>query len=176
MSTLQTQLQMVLMGGRVTRFHTRPTLKAESVAEHSYLVAWLATLITGSPSATLLLACLAHDLPEHTLGDMPSPAKKRLGLREAFRREEGLMFSAAGMPDYEASLTPMEAEVLSFCDNLAGYLKCVYERQMGNLFLENSASRYHEYLMDILGTAKYLDVPVCKNLLSFIDRIHNDCK
>ncbi len=171
--TLTETLKMVLMGGRVVRFHTRPTIKPETVAEHSYLVAWLATMVAGEPSANLLLACLAHDLPEHALGDMPSPAKKRLDLREAFRREEASLFADAGMPDYEARLTESEAEVLAFCDNLAGYLKCVYERQMGNTLLDGSAVRYREYLWSTLEASKHLNHQACRTLINTVQEIHN---
>jgi 5'-deoxynucleotidase YfbR-like HD superfamily hydrolase len=165
MSALGDMLQMVLMGGRVARFHTRPTLKSESVAEHSYLVAWLVTMITVTPSANLLLACLAHDLPEYVLGDMPSPAKKRLGVRDAFRREEANLFAEASMPDYEALLTPKETEVLAFCDNFAGYLKCVYERQMGNALLKGAEANYRAYLYGIMEKAQHLDWAACNNLM-----------
>lgn len=163
-------LEMVLKGGRVARFHTAPTIKCETVAEHSYLVAWLATLIVGAPRAELLLACLAHDLPEYVLGDMPSPAKKRLGMREAFRREEVSLYAAAGMPDYEAMLTPQECEVLKFSDNLAGYLKCKYEAQMGNTLLREMADRYHEYIYDMIKVTEYLDKPTIESILHDILR------
>lgn len=163
-------LEMVLKGGRVARFHTAPTIKCETVAEHSYLVAWLATLIVGAPRAELLLACLSHDLPEYVLGDMPSPAKKRLGLREAFRREEASLFAAAGLPDYEELLTPQEAEVLKFSDNLAGYLKCKYEAEMGNTLLREMADRYHEYIYDMVQDAVYLDSSTLESILHDILR------
>lgn len=165
------QLQLVLAGGRVARFHTQPTLKCESVAEHSYLVAWLATIVAGSPSANLLLACLGHDLPEHVLGDMPSPAKKRLGLRDAFRREEALLYAAAELPDYEAQLTPKEAEVLKFCDNLAGYLKCVYERQLGNRLLMQVEANYLDYLHSSITDTQHLNALACRTLLTALTEI-----
>lgn len=151
-------LDMVLNGGRVTRFHTRVTLKPESVAEHSFIVAWIATILMGGkPRAELLLACLAHDLPEHELGDVPSHTKKRIpGLRDSFRQEEAIMFAAAGMEDYEAALTPLEAEVLSFSDNFAGYLKCLYEVRMGNQLLLDVADRYMEYILQTVGNSVHL--------------------
>jgi 5'-deoxynucleotidase YfbR-like HD superfamily hydrolase len=144
------RLEMVLHGGHVVRFHTKPTLKEETVAEHSYLVAWLIALMYGDavPRAELLLAALAHDLPEHVLGDMPSPAKISLGLRRVFREQEASLFEAAGMPDYEGMLDDGEDELLKFCDNMAGYLKCRYEAQLGNRHLHSIALRYREYLED----------------------------
>lgn len=163
-------LQMVLKGGRVARFHTAPTIKCETVAEHSYLVAWLATLIIGEPRAELLLAALAHDLPEYVTGDMPSPAKKAMGVKDAFTRVERNLYAAAGMPDYESMLTPQELEVLKFSDNLAGYLKCKYEAEMGNTLLKEMADRYHEYLYDMVSDTEYLDKPTMESILHEILR------
>lgn len=165
-------LEMILKGGRVARFHTKPVLKEETVAAHSFLVAWIATLVVGQgqsyvrPSAELLLACLAHDLPEYVLGDMPSPAKKFFpGLRAKFREEETNLFALAGMPDYESALTKTEAEVLSFADNFAGYLKCLYERQLGNTLLDNTIARYREYITTMLSVSAFLPVDFCNDLI-----------
>lgn len=158
---------MIQKGGRVTRFHTLPTLKPETVAEHSYLVAWLCTLLSPGqqPAAHVLLAALAHDLPEYDLGDMPSPTKIRLGVREQFRAEEAKLFAAAGLPDYEAMLTDAEAELLKFCDNMAGYLKCMYELSMGNTLLADTAKRYADYMATAVYKSEFLDKDACIDLL-----------
>jgi hypothetical protein len=66
------------------------------------------------------------------------------------------MFAAAGMEDYEAALTPLEAEVLSFSDNFAGYLKCLYEVRMGNQLLLDVADRYMEYILQTVGNSVHL--------------------
>lgn len=169
-------LTMILNGGRVSRFHTKSILKEESVAEHSFLVAWIATLVVSHggllirPSAGLLLACLAHDLPEYVLGDMPSPAKKFFpGLRDKFREEETNLFALAGMPDYESGLSAGEMAVVSFADNFAGYLKCVYERQMGNCLLDNTIMRYKEYIAAMLASSDHLPVEYCKSLMREVE-------
>lgn len=171
-------LDMILNGGRVTRFHTRVTLKPESVAEHSFIVAWIATILMwGQPRAELLLACLAHDLPEHELGDVPSHTKKRIpGLRDAFRREESGMFAAAGMSDYEAALTPVEVEVLSFSDNFAGYIKCLYEVKMGNQLLLDVAERYMEYILAIIGASEHLPQERYMYVVELVTQATGDAK
>jgi 5'-deoxynucleotidase YfbR-like HD superfamily hydrolase len=43
-------------------------------------------------------------------------------------------------------LSTDEAELLKFCDNMAGYLKCRYEAQLGNRHLHSIALRYREYI------------------------------
>lgn len=161
-------LDMILKGGRVARFHTKPVLKEETVAAHSFLVAWVCALVEQprTPSANLLLAALAHDLPEFELGDMPSPAKRKLNLGAAYRAEEANMFRIAGMPDYEGQLSKYEAEVLKFADNFAGYLKCVYELQMGNTLLLHTAERYHEYLCAQLEASRLLPEERCSELMN----------
>lgn len=159
-------LELVVHGGHVVRFHTKPTLKEETVAEHSYLVAWLiALLLPELPSPQLLLAALAHDLPEHVLGDMPSPTKRLFGLETVFRDAEASIYKAAGLPDYEGMLTLAEAELLKFCDNMAGYLKCRYEQQLGNRHLDRIALRYREYLADNIANANYMDKSAAVDLL-----------
>lgn len=167
------QLDMILKGGQVVRFHTKPTLKAETVAEHSYLVAWLATLVTeGNIRSTLLLAALAHDLPEYVLGDMPSPAKRSMKLGDLYREREANLFAGAGMPDYEGQLTPYEGEVLKFCDNLAGYLKCRFEAQMGNRTLAPTLRNYRTYLDFQIATSELLPQQLCRQMLDYANTDH----
>ena len=168
MNLLKT-LELVLKGGRVSRFHTKPLVKPETVAEHSYLVAWVATIMcAGRPSANLLLACLAHDGPEFRLGDVPSPTKRLMGMSEAFAEAEASIFKDAGLPDYERCLTPKEAEVLKFADNFAGWLKCEYERRLGNTLLRRTQERYEEYTWDQVKKSTYLDHSTVIKLFSTI--------
>lgn len=173
MSLNPKQLDLILKGGQVTRFHTKPTLKAETVAEHSYLVAWLATLVSGhTPRVELVLAALAHDLPEYVLGDLPSPAKRALGLGPLYREREANLFRGAGMPDYEGALTPEEAEILKFCDNLAGFLKCRFEAQLGNQTLESTLKNYRTYLYAQVEVSTLLPQQVCRDLLYYARTNH----
>ena len=167
------KLDIILKGGQVTRFHTKPTLKAETVAEHSYLVAWLTTLVLEStPRADLLLAALAHDIPEYVLGDMPSPAKRAMNLGAVYRTREANLFAGAGMPDYEGRLTPYEAEVLKFCDNLAGYLKCRFEEQMGNRTLTATLRNYRSYIDHQIMTSELLPQEICRELMQYANTDH----
>ena len=138
----------------MSRFHTKPLIKAESVAEHSYVVAWLVTLLcAGMPSRNLLLAALAHDLPEYELGDVPSPVKKGMKLGEQFKAAEANLFAMAGILNYESLITDDEHKVLKFADNLAGYLKCAYEEQLGNTLLSKVRHTYAVYLADNIHKA-----------------------
>lgn len=165
---LKGQMEMILKGGRVARFHTKPLVKEETVAAHSYLVAWLVTVVQYpvTPRPELLLAALAHDIPEYVLGDMPSPTKKLVpGLREEFRRMEAVLFHEHGLPDYEGELGSEDARLLKFADNMAGYLKCVYELQLGNTLLRNTAERYRLYILESLDEPGHPCLAQCRALL-----------
>lgn len=168
--SLTRELDLILKGGRVERFHTLSVLKRESVAEHSFLVAWVCYLVWGPTiPATLLLAALSHDLPEYLLGDMPSPSKKRLGVGPQFRQEEGTILDAAGMYRYEEDLDAVGAEILKFADNFAGYLKCLHEQALGNRLIDQTAGRYRAYIMGILDKAEHLSRETCLDLMHIIE-------
>src|SRR6267378_8094848 len=67
---LTRKVNFIESGGYTQRMHCIPTIHPQSVAAHSFGVAWWCWLLTaGNPSANLLLAALAHDLPEHEVGD-----------------------------------------------------------------------------------------------------------
>jgi 5'-deoxynucleotidase YfbR-like HD superfamily hydrolase len=151
----QAQLRLILCGGRVRRFHAKPMLKDETVAEHQHLVAWVATLVMDTPRAELLLACLSHDLPECDLGDLPSPAKRLMELGAVYRREEVNIYRLAGMPDYYAKLTDDEKIVLKFADNVAGYLRCVYEKELGNTYLGATTETYLAYIRESVAQTEF---------------------
>lgn len=144
-------LDLVLKGGRVTRFHTKSFLKAETNAEHSFLVAWVAWwMVGGTPTANLLMAALAHDLPEYLTGDVPSPVKRQLG--GVLDGVESKVFAAAGVLPYTELLEGDEPKALKFADLCAGWLKCVYEVQLGNSTLAHTRTRYAEYMGALVAT------------------------
>ncbi len=125
----------------MTRFHTQSFLKAETNAEHSFFVAWVCWwCMGGKPSAELLLAALSHDLPEYVTGDLPSPTKKLLnGAMDAWEAD---LYKGADVLNYAMMLNSEETYVLKFADLCAGWLKCEYERQLGNKTLRFVQERY----------------------------------
>lgn len=132
------------------RFHTKTLLAEDTVAAHSYVVAWLVTLGSNyAPSAPLLLAALQHDVPEAELGDMPGPTKLALGLGGQFAAEESKIFRAAGMPDFSEDLSDSEIALLKLADNLSGWLTCVYEESLGNKTLRTSRVNYRNYILRV---------------------------
>lgn len=144
------QLELIESGGRVKRYHTVPTIATESVAAHSYLVAWFVKLLSaGTPRAELLLAALQHDIAEFITGDLPSPSKKSLGISYQFERYEQAVMMDFSHEDYASQLSLDELHVLKMADCLAGMSFCIQERKMGNQFIESAFKNYSRYVEDM---------------------------
>lgn len=56
--------------GQVVRFHTFPGPVQQTIAAHSWGVAWIITEFHPSPSIVLIRAALEHDLEEHLTSDV----------------------------------------------------------------------------------------------------------
>lgn len=136
---IEAQLNYIIAGGEVRRWHTEPVLREQRVDSHSFNVAWLCYIMQGGNIRPhLLLAALAHDLPEHIFGDMPAPAKRgmaeRLGVarfREIYDDMEAEDARRIGL-NFEQFLTDNEKRTLKLADSFEYMLYAVRERQMGN--------------------------------------------
>ena len=146
-------LAFVYNGGSVKRFHTVSTIVQDTDARHSYGVAWLIWMLSdGLATGRLLMAGLAHDLAEQQVGDVPSPAKRALGigkglddLEDAILGKNGVLFA----------LSEAEARILKLADCFDGMLFCIQERFLGNKNTDIVFRRYTDYVMsmDLSGTA-----------------------
>ncbi|WP_372619549.1 HD domain-containing protein [Falsiroseomonas sp.] len=66
------------------------TGRVESTAEHSWRLCLMALVLgesLGVDSGRLIRICLVHDLAEALTGDLPAPAPRRAGVKEARERE-----------------------------------------------------------------------------------------
>lgn len=139
------QLKFIYKGGHTKRFHTADTLTEQSVAAHSFGVAWLIVLIYPSARKDLILAGLAHDLAEHVIGDVSSPAKRRFPqLKSALDAAEHTMLRDVGL-DFETGLTDFEVKVLKTADMLDGMMFCVRERRMGSKVVCDIYENFRNY-------------------------------
>lgn len=146
-ATMFQQLLFVMGANHVRRYHTVPLLKDDTVASHSFGVAWLCYLLAeGTPSVHLLMAALSHDLPEQVWGDVPSPAKRMLGLNDTVN---GLEEKTLRQYHCYFELSQSEKRILSMADCFEGMLRCVLERRMGNKTVDNHFRRYADYLSEI---------------------------
>jgi 5'-deoxynucleotidase YfbR-like HD superfamily hydrolase len=138
---IKDQLQFILRGAAVTRFHVDPVIKPQTDGAHSFGVAWICYLLSNDkPSLNLILAALAHDLAEHKVGDVPFPTKHAIpGLNDQLNLLETSYLTAAGLG---FPLTDDEKRILSLADRLEGMCYCVQERALGN---KNAAEWYARY-------------------------------
>lgn len=156
MPTLVEKLQFMVEGGRVERFHTRPGVKPDSVAAHSWAVAMLCEVLLPNARGALLMAALTHDLGEQYTGDISSPAKRAMGLRTLLKEHESDARSKFGM-NFEA-LTEEEERTLYLADQFAGMLYLVGERELGNKRVDLMMGRWVSYMAEAIpqGHAFYV--------------------
>jgi len=152
---MKEQLQFLLDGANVKRYHTVTTLVSETVGHHSHGVALLACMLSKeAPSLNLVFACLTHDLAEHETGDIPAPSKRKFGIGELVNDLEAQLLESSGWAP--ESLTPYEERILKLADIGQGALFCVEEIQRGNSKMRIVFDRYISYAesMILIGTEK----------------------
>lgn len=149
-------LDFILAGSEVTRFHTVTTLQRETVGHHSHGVALIVALLNPAASRELLLAALMHDLAEHQVGDIPSPAKREYGIGDQVSELENRLMRAAGlfMPELDAA----DERLLKLADIAQGALFCVRELSLGNRRMRVVLDRYLSYAeqMILVGRERQL--------------------
>jgi 5'-deoxynucleotidase YfbR-like HD superfamily hydrolase len=138
----------LMRGAAVQRYHASPTLIPETVGHHSHGVATLLNLIYPDASKELLVAGLHHDLAEQYTGDIPAPAKREMGIRDAVQKYESEKNAAAGFPD--PVLTPEDLWRLKFIDSAHGALFCLEELECGNRRMWDTFRVYMSYLSELL--------------------------
>jgi 5'-deoxynucleotidase YfbR-like HD superfamily hydrolase len=127
----------------VKRYHTWPTLRIETIAEHSHGVAMLYMRMFVDPmdGDTLMRVTNLHavrwilenDLAELWSGDAPFPVKMRFpNMREAHKEVEREANMALGVR--VPQLPVREARRVKACDLLQMYLFGLHERRMGNTY------------------------------------------
>ncbi len=167
---MREQLEFILAGAAVKRFHTIHTIHSQNIAEHSWGVAWLCYLLTDEqPRAELLIAAMEHDLPEHVTGDMPAPAKRSMNLHKLFKEAEEEAMACAGFADRE--LTDEELKVLKFADTVDLMLFCIRDMSMGSL---HTKPVYKNCLLYVEELRPYTDK--MSEMLTIIGVMYEHCK
>ena len=162
-------LEFIRNAGETRRFHTWPVLRQQNVAEHSWHVTMLLWYIFGGQEPGIrfqvLMAALTHDMAEWMVGDIPSPAKRRMsedmGVTD-FRTKWGAMedkiLADQGL-DWNELLNDQERNMLKLVDSMDGALYCIRERAMGNKLIEPCYRNFISYVEEIL----YVSFPVDSN-------------
>ena len=160
-------LDFIYNGGASKRFHTCRTQNTQDIAAHSFGVAMVCEKITeGRARKELIMAALCHDLAEHIVGDIPSPAKRGLGISKQFGEYEESILRANGLGSYEASLSADEQRVLKLADIIDGLMFCLSELRHGNKHLAIVFKNFHSYAMEIFEQDK--GFPVAEEIVNQI--------
>lgn len=144
------QVRTLFDGSAVKRFHTIPTVAENTVGQHSHGVAMFCILLEGgNPSAALLMKALTHDMAEQYTGDVPSPAKRALGIRKEFGEIEERLLETVG---FSYAVTPHEEVVLKLADCADGLMFCARERMLGNQsrMITHAYANYVSYVAVLL--------------------------
>jgi 5'-deoxynucleotidase YfbR-like HD superfamily hydrolase len=161
MSKLTEQIKFVYNGGRPQRFHTHDTLLRQNVAEHSFYVTALATILYNDELplldfATLIRACLFHDVAEHVVGDLPSPTKRQSDVLK--KTIDEFEYQALSRQNLYIPLPSVLKRKLKICDNLDGLMFCVREKAMGNRRMRVVFYNYYKYLVEQRLEGKEMEV------------------
>ncbi len=142
-------IDFLLQGSLVRRYHTVDTIKEDLVGRHSHGVAMLLWEMTGGEArAELLMAALVHDLGEQSIGDIPSPTKRALGEgMAAIDAMEDAALEAEGLMTF--NLTDEEKVLLKLADCADGMMYCVREKRLGNRNVAIVFSRFQSYVLKV---------------------------
>jgi 5'-deoxynucleotidase YfbR-like HD superfamily hydrolase len=122
------------MAGHVKRWHTWPTLRVQTVAAHSHAAAMLLWQVYPEASKEMIVAMLAHDLPEISTGDVPAHVKwSNPEISKVLDAMEQSWLDDAGL---NYALKPLEVNILKFCDSFELMLWSIEELKMGNRYME----------------------------------------
>lgn len=93
----------------------------------------------------LALACLAHDVPEAWVGDIPAPTMRYVaGLRTTLGHLEDRINLSLGLPA-ESMLAKEDHDKLKACDRLEFWLWSEEQIAQGNLFAKEARDEIERY-------------------------------
>lgn len=136
----------------IIRFSNTPRQAPESVAEHSYYVAFLAMVIGDHlqkkgvklDKLRLLQMALLHDMEEAISGDIIAPIKQGAFKNELNKENvKNMLFLTTGLEEEKAYFSlwheagesaTVEAKVLKLADRMSCVIYCVREIHLGNRY------------------------------------------
>ena len=152
----------------INRWGLMRATRQENLAEHTAETAQLAHLLALIAARQfeaqvaperVAVAALYHDAAEILTGDLPTPVKYSSALLKdaykALEREAEQQLAALAPPEIRAplaeaigaaALTERERQILKAADRLSALIKCVEERQSGNLEFASAEAAQREAL------------------------------
>jgi len=130
--------------GQITRYHTWPVHRVQSVGEHTWQIQRIMLTIWPDCPRHLLVHCTVHDVGEMA-GDLPWPAKRndpvlkeRMTLTEL--RVHRTMTARWGLPA-PVKLSEMEQDFFKMCEYIEMWEFGLMEQNMGNKYGNVVATR-----------------------------------
>lgn len=127
----QKLVAMLREASQTKRCHTMPIHGQYTVGQHSFDMCTLLLALYPDCRKELMVAAIAHDLPERWVGDMPAPTKWSLGgeaIKQLDRVEEDILRKLG----LDVSLTPEERLWLHGLDRVELLLWTKEQVAMGN--------------------------------------------
>lgn len=135
-------------GGMVERGHCIPHQGSYNNAAHSWGVAMLMHAIWPEDFKRLVLVCLAHDVAESWVGDIPAPILRYSPeFRTVVGGMENTICASLGLPR-EDQLPPEDHAKLKACDRLELYLWCREQQAIGNTFIKEFLTELTRYFIE----------------------------
>jgi 5'-deoxynucleotidase YfbR-like HD superfamily hydrolase len=134
----------------VERYHTWPTIRKQTVADHSYHVLRIYYEIFGPPSPEITTYVLFHDSPEVKYGDPPLPAKREsLELKRVYAELEKDYYTRMFGFDHRGMVSDEDAIAVKVCDLLEMWEFGTVELQMGNQYARPIVERTLEAALQV---------------------------
>lgn len=168
------RIKYVREAANVQRTHCSPSLRDHSVGKHSFNMVTMLLILWPEAPRHLIVACVKHDIPERTTGDMPHPAKKA-GIQNNEAQEHAEQTINVGLfgSHEELHLSGEEQRWLSGLDMLEFYCYVKDEIMMGRKgymtkleavekYIENSKHLYPIEILDAYHRIKndhWYDMP-----------------
>lgn len=141
----------------VKRYHTRRTLRQQTVGEHSFGAIQLLHQVYPEARKEVLLAMVYHDLPELVTGDVPAPVKRQspklAELLNAAEKQTGPLHQ-----DFDLSM--FEEAVCKWCDLMELVLWCLEEVRLGNQYAKETCLTGLLWLWDAPLVLRHSDTGV----------------
>jgi 5'-deoxynucleotidase YfbR-like HD superfamily hydrolase len=146
-------LGVLLASGNVTRCHTLPTIKPQTVGAHTWrtlvILHWL--YAPGHPPSGLTHALLVHDMPEILTGDMPGNTKHaHPALKNALDKIEKQFLAEQGIE--EPKLNSVSEDILNLCDSADLVMYALDEIDMGNINMVPVAIKARKMMYEHLSS------------------------
>jgi len=152
------KLDNTLQSGLVTRYHAVPSVRPQTVGQHTWGVAILMHYLSdGRATVHMILEALLHDSAEYFTGDVPFTVKRdNPAIKMAFDTLEEIHRENDLVPNAGYEGLNHEQALLKLCDTLEGFLWCAqYEARLGPVGprWEEAYYRCKTKFVDILDTA-----------------------